>query len=437
MRNLSRSLQELVLAHAPPLTIEEVAARGPTVRSDKQSAMSSFLGPSGSALGGSRLTRASGVAVAVWAFTGVAALGLLSFYMGQRSTGTPPVTSVSELRGWTTVSAAPVAWSAFPSIVAGENSVIVWGGARPDSSYSNHGVVLNPLNGSWGPTGESPLSGRGQHSAVWTGSEMIVCCGRGEDVRPGAAAYDPTANVWRQLASPPSSPSFALTAWTGDEMLVVGGSTFGGVRQSQQALAYDPAEDSWRLLADLPYAVGNEASSLWTGDHLIVWPSPEFGEQRRAPLAYSLNGDTWEALPMPPSGSAPVSPSLVWTGAEVIVWGFAPGSGASSGFRFILGTEVWEPIPAAPLPQTPPFEGTAGSQAAVWTGEAMIVWTGWIGATEEDQGTRVLAFSPASNSWRELALAPVGPVGLYRVPVVWAAGQLVVYTPEAILILAQ
>jgi hypothetical protein len=60
------------------------------------------------------------------------------------------------------------------------NEMIVWGGSLEDGSLTNIGGCYDPVSDTWSPT---TLVGapqpRGRHEAVWTGEEMIIWGGSG------------------------------------------------------------------------------------------------------------------------------------------------------------------------------------------------------------------------------------------------------------------
>jgi hypothetical protein len=77
---------------------------------------------------------------------------------------------------------------------------------------------------------------------------------------------------------------------------------------------------------------------------------------------------------------------------------------------------MWEPLPGAPI--TPRFQ-----QAAVWTGEEMIVFGGYDGSEGAEVGAA--AYSPATGAWRSLASPPGYVLGA---PVaVWTGTEVVAF----------
>ena len=108
--------------------------------------------------------------------------------------------------------------------------MIVWGGATGlgcDYGYPSDGAANDPSTDSWRPIPSSPLSGRVEASAVWTGSEMIVwggsTHGRGITLSDGAE-FSLSRNDWRKLPEAPvKSRALHAATWTGEEMIVWGG----------------------------------------------------------------------------------------------------------------------------------------------------------------------------------------------------------------------
>jgi len=90
------------------------------------------------------------------------------------------------------------------------------------------GGRFNKATGTWTPiaaTG-SP-SPRGMHSAVWTGTEMVVWGGFDENLAAlgSGSRYNPTTGIWTALptASAPVARAGHSAVWTGTDMIICGG----------------------------------------------------------------------------------------------------------------------------------------------------------------------------------------------------------------------
>jgi len=141
-----------------------------------------------------------------------------------------------------------------------------------------------------------PLAPRGGHSVVWTGDELIVWGGWGDEVgsvkRGDGAAYDPASRTWRMIAASPLTPRRNhAAAWTGAEMVVFGGDG------RRDGAAYDPRTDTWRRLPDAPFGIGayevreREESHLFAEDGLFIWEAPQDRVAR-----WDASSETWRVL---------------------------------------------------------------------------------------------------------------------------------------------
>jgi N-acetylneuraminic acid mutarotase len=136
-----------------------------------------------------------------------------------------PVTDV-----WTptsTVGAPPA--RAFHEAIWTGSEMIVWGGSETGIGEAvNTGASYDPATDTWTSlTANDSLSGRYLHNAVWTGSEMIVW--GGDDSGDYTAfdtggRYDPLRSSWQSLASgaPLLATPHHTAVWTGSEMIVWG-----------------------------------------------------------------------------------------------------------------------------------------------------------------------------------------------------------------------
>ena len=236
--------------------------------------------------------------------------------------------TVSTVGSAITVSAAPPA-PPLPSgaVVLGTSGDTTLIGA----GYSELPVGRQELWGATAITAGVP-SGRTNHTAVWTGSRMIVWGGNVSAASTNTGGlYDPLGNSWTPTAvmlGVPSAREFHTAVWTGSKMIIWGG--FANPTYLNTGGQYDPEGDSWTATAITP-GVPSERSShtaVWTGSKMIVWGGGVSGTNVNTGAQYDPLGDAWTTTaitPGVPSGRS--SHAAVWTGSRMIVWG---GSGLSA-----------------------------------------------------------------------------------------------------------
>lgn len=123
---------------------------------------------------------------------------------------------------------------------------------------------------------------RNSHSAVWTGTEVIIWGGQGAVVYNNGGRYHATLDQWTPVSTvgAPAARRDHVAVWTGTEMLVWGGSAgaSGG--------RYDPNLDVWSGMD----ASGPAASAgIWTGSELFVWNGTSGGR-------YDPVSDSWSSV---------------------------------------------------------------------------------------------------------------------------------------------
>lgn len=310
---------------------------------------------------------------------------------------------------WEPLPAAPIAPRRGHTAVWTGEALVVWGGTTSDDRFAD-GAAFDPDRGAWEALPASPLSARWGHSAVWTGSEMIVWGGLGDNgtAFTDGAAYDPATRTWRVLATGPLTGRTAHTAvWTGTEMIVWGGEPYGPEVSPDwvdhvPGAAYDPASDSWRTLADAPPLGLTGGAVAWTGDRMVVWGGTANRDgqvwETNTGAAYDPEADAWTALPPSPLGPRHGVAS-VWTGNALLVWGGSSGRQAThdDGALYEPSRGVW--VAAA----TSPLEGRAGA-TAVWDGERVRLCGGTVVQTQDRPG-ECAAYAPAPEGQGEPAPA--------------------------------
>ena len=144
--------------------------------------------------------------------------------------------------------------------------MIVWGGSDDANNYLDTGGRYNPMTDMWTATSSvSPPEGRLFHTAVWTGSQMIVWGGRGPQFLNSGAKYDPLTDIWTPTsATGVPAPRFNHKAvWTDSEMIVWGGYFGTGLNTGAR---YNPVTDTWVATSTTNAPSGRLShSAVWIG----------------------------------------------------------------------------------------------------------------------------------------------------------------------------
>ena len=89
-----------------------------------------------------------------------------------------------------------------------------------------------PATDAWTPTstGANAPGGRADHTAVWTGTEMIVWGGWTYGGPDNGARYSPLTDTWLPTSTvgAPARRYRHSAVWTGTEMIIWGGTGQGG-----------------------------------------------------------------------------------------------------------------------------------------------------------------------------------------------------------------
>jgi hypothetical protein len=260
--------------------------------------------------------------------------------------------SVTQLPlGWTELPEPPEVRDQGATAWTGEG-LIVWGGevftGHGGDVAENDGYVFALSDREWHGMASSPLGARLLPAAAWTGDELLLWGGtepRLERFFGDGAAYDPERDDWRVLPDAPISARAPLSVWTGSE-LVVWGTSVRVDRRPRDGAAYDPRTNRWRRIADAPIEL-TDATAVWTGIEMIVFGAAlhggNFPESPTAiGAAYDPPTDTWRELP--DSALSPQASTAAWNGRELIAWDYLNNSAA---YKPHAGT--WRSLPDVPL----------------------------------------------------------------------------------------
>jgi hypothetical protein len=337
---------------------------------------------------------------------------------------------------WTPVSAigAPSPRQYHAAVWTGSR-LVVWGGSFGDTSgthFLDDGGRYDPATDTWTPMSSAgaPL-GRRNHTAVWTGSRMIVWGGDRADgttmTLDTGGRYDPVGDAWLPTSAlgAPSGRTYHGAAWTGAGMVVWGGQFYPAPGQRQflgTGARYDPASDTWSPVSPVsaPSArIGHAMVAV--GSLVLVWGGQGATGWTNQGGRYDANSDTWSPMTSIGAPSPRTTAAAVWTGSRLIVWsGTAAGVSPDSGGRYDPALDQWTPTFSQ---NAPPARQAASS---VWTGNVMIVWGGLKGEEPVATGGR---YDPTTDSWTPTSESPLNRSRVYHTAV-WTGSRMLIWGGE-------
>ena len=159
------------------------------------------------------------------------------------------------------------------------------------------------------------------HTAVWTGSVMVVWGGADGVYFNSGGRYDPLSDTWAPTSttSAPEVRAWHTAVWTGSLMVIWEG--FGGPPGSDGSYfntggRYDPAADCWTPTSTLNAPEGRfNHTAVWTGSRVIVWGGAEINLEFNTGGRYDPATDTWKATMTANAPEGREKHTAVWTGA--------------------------------------------------------------------------------------------------------------------------
>ncbi len=134
------------------------------------------------------------------------------------------------------------------------------------------------------------------HTAVWTGSEMIIWGGFDiSSLLNSGGRYNPSTDTWTTTSTTnaPSARRGHMAIWTGTEMIVWGGGNWDPINTGGR---YNPTTDSWTATSTTNAPSGRLGHTLvWTGTKMIVWGGADSIAILNTGGKYDPGTDQWEA----------------------------------------------------------------------------------------------------------------------------------------------
>jgi N-acetylneuraminic acid mutarotase len=318
--------------------------------------------------------------------------------------------------------------------------MVVWSGEDTNNNALFDGAAYDPAQGTWQPlstTGE-PTARATFGVAVWTGSEMLVWGGATGGNTPAllgdGGRYAPASGTWGTIAAAgaPSARTFHTAVWTGSNMIIWGGNASAGGFSAPAWLDtggnYDPVQDSWTPtpLSGAPIPRDSH-SAVWTGGEMIIWGgsvassgSNPGGVTRTGAKLNPATG-TWSPTTKNNAPAARMGHTAVWTGTEMLVWGGVNANAQylGDGGRYNPASDSWTPISMNGAP------AARGNHYAVWSGAEMVIWGGSTDPTLPPVNTGA-RYNPATDTWTALPTTGA-PSGRYTGPYVWAGTEMIIW----------
>jgi N-acetylneuraminic acid mutarotase len=278
---------------------------------------------------------------------------------------------------WTSISTigAPTNRNDYTAVWTG-TEVIIWGG---DSNYNrtNSGYRYNPTTNAWAAISNiGAPTPRGSHTAVWTGTEMIIWGGDSSNYYNSptntGGRYNPITNSWATLPilNAPSARMIHSAIWTGTEMIIWrGDSVFDYSYYSiNNGGRYNPSTNSWSALSTLNAPVLRKRYSIvWTGTEMIIWGGDSgnyYNSATKSGGRYNPSTNTWTTTSNFGTPSKRSGHVALWTGNRMIVWGGSNGQNDGGIYNPLTNTWASTSLINAPA--------DSYGLPAFWTGTEMI-----------------------------------------------------------------
>lgn len=335
--------------------------------------------------------------------------------------------------GWTDLPAFPITnYVENPSYTFYNNKFFTWSGQDNSyASYEQSGAYYNTLTNSWSlmNTTNAP-AGRfgnvfvtdnlGGKMMIWGGVTSLTVAGSVPIVTNTGGTYDLVNNSWSAMANGPLAARTKHTAvWTGTKMLVWGGTNGTGTSYSDGA-AYKPEADSWLALPAAPIAARYGQSAIWTGSKMIIWGGTNGTVIYNDGASYDPVANSWTPIASNMLG-ATFAHSATWTGTDMITFGGNNSYGTTAtGYKYNPTSNSWSAIsnpPGAYYTVT-----TVENHVAVWTGTEMII----LGGHPHSSNTAVQVvrvYNPYTDTWHLYNSLPAGKIGAAAV---WTGTELLI-----------
>ena len=320
---------------------------------------------------------------------------------------------------WTAISSTNAPTDRFNHTAVWTGSeMIVWGGTHDLFIDLKTGGRYRPATDTWTDTSTAgaPFA-RSGHTAVWTGTEMIVWGGNADNT---GGRYNPSTDSWNatSTANAPTGRNGHTAVWTGNQMIVWGGVNFIGFTFNTGG-KYNPSTNTWTPTTTMNApATRTGHTAVWTGSEMIIWGgwnglSGLFDSGGK----YDPATNRWTATSTSNSPSGRYGHTALWTGTKMIVWGGGSNVFFDTGAQYNPRADTWMATNTTNAPSD------RADHTAVWSGDEMIVWGGFGASGVIKTGGR---YNPDTNSWTGTSRTHA-PSARSGHTAVWTGSEMIVW----------
>ena len=222
-----------------------------------------------------------------------------------------------------------------------------------------------------------------------------------------------------------TSTSFNSATFDGVRMISAAVTAANGVYQLPTVSEGDTpcVDDTWTATS-IPTGLlrRNSPSAIWTGSEMIVWGGLFAYITLNTGGRYTPATDSWTLTSETNAPSERYSHAAVWTGSEMIIWGGASvllGGPINTGGLYNPATDTWTATTIASAPSARYLH------TGVWTGSEMIVWGGYsgLGGSQLNTGGR---YNPSTRSWTATSTTNA-PLARQDHTAVWTDSEMIVW----------
>jgi N-acetylneuraminic acid mutarotase len=227
---------------------------------------------------------------------------------------------------------APVPRSGHSGIWTGDR-MIVWGGENAEKQLGDGGIY-DLVQDKWEPLSDVDApKPRAFHTGVWTGKtkKMIIWGGFDEKgARNDGAIYDYAEKQWTAMTDKGApSPRFGHTAvWTGSKMIVWGGRA-NDEKYLNDGAVYDPKKDKWTPLPESGLTPRELHTATWTGKEMVIFGGQDANGAQAINGIYNPKAKEWRTFRLDAKFPPRYMHSAVWDKKQLIIFG---GKGSDGKF---------------------------------------------------------------------------------------------------------